>query len=84
MHTGRLAVFDTGGFFAFFCPVGAEVAQIRRKREVVNRHPLQGLQDMLVYDNSEFSGRVSMFLLACDLTGTATGAVIILDKKSVL
>ena len=84
MHTGRLTMFYAGWFLAFFCPVGAEVAQIRRKREVVYRHPLQGLQDMLVYDNTEFSGRIAMFLLACDLAGTATRAVIILDKKSVL
>jgi hypothetical protein len=64
--------------------MGAEVAQIRRKREIVNRHPFQRLQDMLVYDNPEFPGRIPMFLLAGDLTGTATRAVIILDKKPVL
>jgi len=64
--------------------MGAEVAQVRRKGEVVNRHPFQGLQDMLVYDNTEFPGRIPMFLLAGNLAGTATRAVIILDKKSVL
>jgi hypothetical protein len=36
VHTGCLAVFYAGRFFALFCPVGAEIAQIRRKREVVN------------------------------------------------
>jgi peroxiredoxin len=39
---------------------------------------------MLVYDNTEFPGRIAMFLLTGDLAGTATRAVIILDKKSVL
>ncbi len=78
VHTGSLAVFHAGWFFALFCPVGAEVAQIRRKWEVVYRHPLQSLQNMLVYDNTEFPGRIPMFLLAGDLAGTATRAVIIL------
>jgi peroxiredoxin len=39
---------------------------------------------MLVYDDTEFPGWITMFLLAGDLAGTATRAVIILDKKSVL
>ena len=77
VHTGCLAVFHAGRFSTLFCPMGAEVAQVRRKREVVNRQSFQGLQDMLVYDNTEFPGRIPMFLLAGDLAGTATCAVII-------
>jgi hypothetical protein len=84
MNTGRLAVFNAGRFSAILCSMGAEVAQIRRKREIVNRHPFQGFQDVLVYDDTEFSSRIPMFLLAGDLAGTATRAVIVLDKKSTL
>ena len=67
-------MFHTGRFLAFFCPMGTEVAQIRRKREVVKGHPLQGLQDMLIDDDTEFSGRIPMFLLAGYLAGTAARA----------
>ena len=84
IHTGCLAVFYAGRFFTLFCPVGAEVAQIRWKRKIVNGHSIQGLQDMLVYNNAEFPCRITMFLLAGDLAGSATRTVIILDQKSAL
>lgn len=83
MDTGCLTVFYTGRLHTFFCPMGTKVAQIRRKRKVVKGHPLQGLQDMLIDDDTEFSGWIPMFLLAGDLAGTAASAVIILYKKSV-
>jgi hypothetical protein len=84
MHATRLTVFNTGGLFAVFGPVLAEIAQICRKWKIVNRHSIQILQEMFGDHNTKLPGGIPVFLLTGHLTGMATGAIIIFDKQSVL
>ena len=76
-------MFHTCRLFTLSSPVGAKIAQIRWKRQIIERHPVHGLQNMFGYNDPEFSGRISMLLLASHLAGMAACAVIIFNQQSI-
>ncbi len=82
-HAAGLAVFNAGRLSTVLGPVGAEITKISWKRQIVNRQAVFLLKNMLGNRNAKLASRIIMFLLTGDLTGSATGAIIIIDQQPI-
>jgi hypothetical protein len=81
-HASCLAVFHTGRRDSLFCSLCTQVAQIRRKRNIVDGNLVKGLQDNFVDLDPPLSDRVVVLLLAGHLAGMASGAVFVINQQS--
>jgi len=63
MNAGRQTVLDTSGFVSLFGAMGAKIAEVRRKWDIINDHPVHGFQNMLGNRDPVFPGRIGMLLL---------------------